>query len=353
MKILIVDDEKSIRLTLGEFLRREGYAVESAVDAETALSMRPEFFDIIITDVIMPRISGIELLKRVRERCDNVQIIIMTGEPTVDTAVMAVREGAYDYLIKPINKENLIRTVRQAAHLKSLNDEKLRLELANQQYQKNLEILVKNRTGALQKAMQSIIYLLSSVVELRDPYTAGHQRRVGNLASAIAQAMDMNTYIVEYIRIIGYIHDIGKIVIPSDILAKPGKLNALEMEMIKIHSTQGYEMLSKVDLPPIIGETVYQHHERLNGSGYPRGLSGNSILKEAQVIIVADVVEAMMSHRPYRPALGTEAALDEIRANSGILYRPEVVDACVELFEKNGYVIDDAINDVHFPIGEG
>lgn len=340
-KILIVDDERSIRVTLSEFLRREGYETESAGDAQIAFQMiKNSKFDVVVTDIVMPKTSGIELLAKIRETSPTTQVIIMTGEPSVDTAILAVKSGACDYLRKPINRDVLIKTVRQAAQIKSLIDEKEALEITNQTYQRELEALVQKRTLSLQTMMQGIIYLLTSVVESRDPYTAGHQRRVGNLSAAIAERMNMKKETVDLVRTIGYIHDIGKISVPLEILAKPGVLSYIEMEMIKVHAHKGYEMLSKADLPEIISNTIYQHHERCDGSGYPRGLKDCDISIEAKIIIVADVVEAMISHRPYRPALGLDVAIDEIKQKSGILYNAEVVAACVALFE-NAYSIED------------
>ena len=350
-KILIVDDEKSMRITLYEFLVREGYEADTAQDARMACTMLQENeYDVIVTDIIMPKMNGVELLTKIREKSDTIQIIVMTGEPSVDTAIKAVQAGANDYLPKPINKELFLKTIRNALQIKSLSDNKILLEKQNLRYQKNLEELVENKTAALRNAMQSIIYLLSSVVELRDPYTAGHQHRVGNLSAAIANKMNLGKNKVELIRIIGYIHDIGKIVIPTEILSKPGVLSPLEMMMIKDHPVRGYEMLKKVDLPDIIGEAVYRHHERFDGSGYPAGLKGDDIILEAQILMVADVVEAMVSHRPYRPALGLESALDEIKTKAGLLYNEKPVHACLDLFNKDGYSIEDKEYKIYFPI---
>lgn len=350
-RVLIVDDEKSMRITLSEFLRKEGYEVETATDALIALQMLSmSEYDIIVTDIIMPRISGIELLEKIREKSQTVQIIIMTGEPTVETAVKAVQSGANDYLTKPIHRDIFLKTIRNVEKMKWLIDEKARLEIQNMQYQKGLEEIVIKRTVALQSVMQGIISLLSSVVEARDPYTAGHQRRVGNLSAAIGKKMKLDENTAANLRMIGYIHDIGKIAIPIEILSKPGRLNELEMQLIRKHPIDGYEMLMNVALPKIVGETIYQHHERCDGSGYPNGLTGKEISVEAKILMVADVVEAMMSHRPYRPALGLEAALEEIRANSGILFDAKVVDACLSLFLEDHYAIDDSEYKVNFPL---
>jgi putative two-component system response regulator len=350
-KVLVVDDEKSIRVTLCQFLNNEGFEADSAGDADTAYSMIWENdYDVVITDIIMPKSSGIDLLANIRKTNKEIQVIIMTGEPSVDTAIKAVQSGANDYLTKPINKETLIKTVSHAAQIKKLNDEKAVLERENSFYQKQLEDLVNLRTKSLQNVMQGVIYLLASVVEARDPYTAGHQRRVGNLSAAIAERMSMDKTTADLVRTIGYIHDIGKISIPAEILTKPGRLMPLEMEMIKIHAMKGYEMLSKVNLPEKIGQAIYEHHERVNGSGYPRGIKDRDISDEAKILIVADVVEAMVSHRPYRPALGLDVALEEIERQSGILYNPDVVSACVSLFREGNYHIEDDEKLINIPI---
>lgn len=350
-RVLIVDDEKSIRITLCEFLKNEGFVADSAPDAVVACSMIEEKkYDVVITDIIMPRISGMDLLSTIRKTSQTLQVIIMTGEPSVDTAIRAVQSGANDYLTKPISKDILLKTVRNAVHLKKLSDEKSALEEENKFYQKQLEDLVDNRTKSLQNVMQGIIYLLTSVVEARDPYTAGHQLRVGNLSAAIAEKMLMPRETVDLVRIIGYIHDIGKISVPAEILSKPGRLSPLEMEMIKAHAFKGFEMISKANLPEIVGHAIHQHHERANGSGYPLGINDDRIINEAKILIVADVVEAMVSHRPYRPALGLETALAEIEQKSGILYNEQVVTACISLFRDDEYSIEDDEKNVHIPM---
>jgi len=162
--------------------------------------------------------------------------------------------------------------------------------------------------------------------ESRDPYTAGHQRRVTQLACAIAKEMDFPEKQIEGIHASGLLHDIGKIYIPTDILNRPGRLSNIEMDLIRTHSKVGYDILKTVNFPWPVAQIVLQHHERQDGSGYPQGLSGEEILIEARILTVADVIEAMSSHRPYRPALGIDTALGEISKNSGILYDPKVVD---------------------------
>lgn len=187
---------------------------------------------------------------------------------------------------------------------------------------------------ALKRAFYSIVSVLSDMLNLKDPYTQFHEKNVAKLALEIAERMDLDEFTVESIRVASMVHDIGKINIPTEILSKPGKLSDIEFEMIKKHPETAYEILRKVDLPWPVAEIVYQHHERLDGSGYPRHLKSDEILLEAKIIIVADVVEAMSSHRPYRAALGFEAAIEEIKKNAGVLYDAEIVQICTSIFEE-------------------
>ncbi|MBU4349793.1 PAS domain S-box protein [bacterium] len=189
----------------------------------------------------------------------------------------------------------------------------------------------------LRKMLKDIVQTVALTVEIRDPYTAGHQQRVSQLASAIARQMNLSPNQVEGIYMTAILHDIGKISIPAEILTKPGRLTEIEMNMLKTHPEVGYDILKRIDFPWPLAKVVLQHHERRDGSGYPKGLKGDEILIEARIMGVADVVEAMSSHRPYRPALGIDKALEEISQNRGILYDPEVVDTCLKLFKEKGF----------------
>jgi len=202
---------------------------------------------------------------------------------------------------------------------------------------KQAEDKIQQTLESLRKAVGTTIQVLVSAVESRDPYTAGHQSRAADLARTIATEMGLAQEKIEGIRMAGIIHDIGKLSIPAEILSKPSKLTDLEFSLIKEHSQSGYDMLKYVESPWPLAEIVYQHHERMNGSGYPRNLKGDAILLEARILAVADVVESMASHRPYRPTLGIEAALGEITKNKGILYDQAVADACLRLFREKGY----------------
>lgn len=181
---------------------------------------------------------------------------------------------------------------------------------------------------------------LSMAVEVRDPYTAGHQARVTQLAVAIAREMNFSEDRIKAIQTAGILHDVGKIYVPAEFLSRPGKISVHEFNILKQHASQGYEILKNIEYRYPIAEIVYAHHERMNGAGYPRGLSGDQILMEARIIAVADVVEAMASPRPYRPALGIVKALNEIQENSGIIYDKNVADICLNLFNKKGFHLE-------------
>jgi len=207
---------------------------------------------------------------------------------------------------------------------------------------KRAEKQLENTLESLRKAFGATVQVMVSAVESRDPYTAGHQIRSANLARNIATEMGLSLEKIEGIRIAGTIHDIGKLSIPAEILSKPTKLSEIEFSLIKEHARKGFEMLKDVESPWPLAEIVHQHHERIDGSGYPRNLKGEEICMEARILAVADVVEAMASHRPYRPGLGIDAALNEIEKNRGIFYDDAVADACLRLFREKGYRFSEA-----------
>ena len=199
---------------------------------------------------------------------------------------------------------------------------------------------LQESSDRLRKTMGGIIQAMSLTIEKRDPYTAGHQRRVTKLSRVIATIMGFSWERVQGFRMAAVIHDLGKIQVPAEILSKPGKLTENEFGIIKTHPQIGFDILKGIEFSWPIAQIVYQHHERMDGSGYPRGLAGEDILPEARILAVADVVEAMSSHRPYRPALGPERAIDEIRQNREILYDADVVDACLKAIDENEALIN-------------
>ncbi|MGD0278564.1 MAG: PAS domain S-box protein [Smithella sp.] len=208
---------------------------------------------------------------------------------------------------------------------------------------KRMEEKLQHTLESLKKAVGTTIQVLVSALEAKDPYTSGHQSRSADVACAIAREMGLSEEIIEGISMAGTIHDIGKLSIPGEILTKPSKLTDLEFSLVKEHSRSGYEMLKEVESPWALAEIVHQHHERMNGTGYPRQLKGDEIRLEARILAVADVVEAMASHRPYRPSLGIKAAIEEIEKNRGVLYDADVVDACLRLFREKGYQLKQEI----------
>ena len=197
---------------------------------------------------------------------------------------------------------------------------------------------ILNRTlGNLRRAMRATLEVQARAVEMKDPYTSGHQRRVADLARTIAMEMGHPEEVIDGIRMAAVVHDIGKLLMPAEILNKPAKLTEAEFSQIKKHPQAGYDILKDIEFPWPIARMVWQHHERLDGSGYPLGLTGEEILPEARILAVADVVETMASHRAYRPAPGLEKALEEINAQRGILYDPAVVDACIRIFREKDF----------------
>jgi PAS domain S-box-containing protein len=198
---------------------------------------------------------------------------------------------------------------------------------------------VREYVQRLERSITSTVQAISHMVDLRDPYTSGHERRVGELAAAIGAEIGLTEHQITGLRISGDVHDVGKIAVPAEILSKPTRLSAAELAIVRTHAQQGYEILKDIDFPWPVAQTVWQHHERLDGSGYPRGLHGDEICLEARIMAVADVVESMSTHRPYRPALGFDAAFAELQDKAGTLYDADIVAACVRLFRNKGYTL--------------
>jgi HD-GYP domain-containing protein (c-di-GMP phosphodiesterase class II) len=227
--------------------------------------------------------------------------------------------------------ENLAR--ERTAALTKMN-EQLKQEIKEREM---AEFKLQESYQRLLKTMDGIVQAMSLTVEERDPYTAGHQKRATGLAVSIAREMGLSEHQVKGLEMAGLIHDMGKISIPSGILSKPGKLNSAEIELIRRHPGVAYEILKGIEFPWPVDKIVLQHHERFDGTGYPQGLAGDETLLEARILSVADVVETVSSHRPYRPSLGLDRALEEISLNRGVLYDAKAVDACVSLFEKKSF----------------
>lgn len=336
--ILIVDDEEPIRRLIGQILDRSNYNCTLAANASEAHEfLKVREFELILCDMNMPGQSGLDFIRSVLAESPDTAAIMVTGMCDPIIAYVSLQIGVFDYVTKPFDQSRILVSVASALRRRDL-------EIDNRAYRENLEKKVKERTASLQestekwrRALEGSIRAMAFALEMRDPYTAGHQLRVADLACAIANEMGLSEKQTNGIRMAAMIHDIGKICIPAQILSKPGKLNEIEFSLVKAHPGIGYDILKNIEFPWPIAQMVLQHHERIDGSGYPSGLAGSEILLEARTLAVADVVEAMASHRPYRPALGLDKALEEISKNRGVLYDPEVADACLKVFRKKGF----------------
>jgi putative nucleotidyltransferase with HDIG domain len=324
--ILVVDDERDIRETLRQGILLSGYdcmAAESGLEAMDLL--RAHSVDVVISDINMPEMDGIELLRHIKADFD-ASVIIMTGYVDDFTYEEIVGLGASDFVQKPVRLKEIV------ARLQRVLLERLALHDRN-----DAMVALKNNLDKFQRAMVGIVQAISMAIELRDPYTAGHQLRVAELACAIGRELNLDEDAIYGLRMASVLHDLGKITVPAEILTRPGQLNELEYGIIKNHVQAGYDIIKKIEFPWPLAEIVMQHHERIDGSGYPRGLVGDEIMLEAKILAVADVFETIASHRPYRPSLGINRAIEELNVNKGILYDKGVAAACVLLMEENRF----------------
>lgn len=341
-KVLVVDDDPIILNMIDAFLTPKGYLCYRASNSKEALKIVDnEPIDIAIIDIHLGEESGIDLIQTLRKNHPKLPCIVITGFEDEARVRLALDAGAYSYLAKPFSLLELLVNIEGTLR-------RQRLEELRDNYQDQLERSVRECTEGLKisldherRIVEGVIRAMAEVVEVRDPYTAGHQHRTASLALAISQILGLPRKTTEAVYLSALLHDIGKIYVPAEILTKPGKLDTVEFELVKRHPQVGSKILQKIPFPFPICEIVYQHHERLDGSGYPRGLKGDEIIIEARILAVADVVEAMTSHRPYRPALGKEAALEEISNKKGKLYDPEAVSACIELFTSKGFLFQE------------
>lgn len=320
-RILVVDDEEGFpRLVQGMFLQRASFQCDISPGASEALDMLDQNkYELVISDIRMPGKDGIEFMQSAKQKYPELEFIIMTAHAGDYGFSDIINAGATDFIAKPFSwgelKAKIERIEREQLVLQDLGSANLELSESFERIRRVLEDSIK---------------VLASTLEMRDPYTAGHQRRVSEIAWQIAKKIGLSDEQIKGIRLAGLVHDIGKISVPFEILSKPSKLNELEFGLIKLHPGTGFELLKQIQFPWPVALAVFQHHERMNGSGYPQGLSGDDICLEARIIAVADVVEAMSSHRPYRASLGIGKALEEI-ANNSIAYDNQIVDACLSL----------------------
>jgi putative nucleotidyltransferase with HDIG domain len=299
---------------------------------------------------MMADLDGIGLLERTKEKYPDMPVVMVTAVHDISVALAAIRNGAYDYLLKPFEREQLLNTVSRAL-------ENRRLKVENRTYQTNLESLVKARTDQLQAAMSSLersydmtLEALGDALDLKDRETEGHSKRVTAFTIAIARAMGLPREQINTIARGAFLHDIGKIAIPDKILNKPGKLETDEMTIMKEHAYHGYQIVKKIPFLSEAAEIVYSHQERFDGSGYPRELKGEQIPLGARIFSVADTLDAITSDRIYRPKQTLQAAKVEINKWSGRQFDPEVVKVFLEMPEN---IWEDLRSEIHAQIYRG
>ena len=304
-----------------------GQASNSKEALSQLVSLSP---NIVLMDIKMPDVDGIKLTHLVMKQQPLCNVIMLTLYDEYLTEAMEA--GAKGYLLKDIRREELTEAIRQVHSGKLVIGKSIKSR-TGLDHGENID----TKTGASKNIFEETIQAMATTAEMRDPYTAGHQRRVTKLAIAIAADMGLSDDQIKGLRLAGLVHDIGKTRVPVEILTNPLKLSAAEFSIIKTHPLVGYDILKNIDFPQPVAIIVYQHHERLDGSGYPDGIPGDNIRLEAKILAVADVVEAMSSHRPYRPAIGLEQALLEISEKKGILYDSKTVEACLKICREENF----------------
>src|SRR5580692_130266 len=332
-RILVVDDEEAIREIVCAILVAAGYICNQAGSGLEALALlnSGEEFELMLSDLMMADLDGIGLLERTKEKFPDMPVVMVTAVHDISVALAAIRNGAYDYLLKPFEREQLLNAVRRSL-------ENRRLKVENRTYQTNLESLVEARTDQLQSAMAELersyditLQALGDALDLKDSETEGHSRRVTAFTIAIARALGVPREQIAVIARGAFLHDIGKMAIPDHILRKPGKLDDDERAIMREHCYHGYQMLKKIPFLAEACEIVYSHQEHFDGSGYPRGLKGREIPLGARIFSVADTLDAIISDRPYRPARSFVEARKEIQAWVGRQFDPEVVEVFVKM----------------------
>lgn len=326
-RILVVDDELPIREILCAMLRTAGYRPEPASSGPHALLLLSRApFDLVLSDLVMDGMDGSSLLKQLRSEHPDLPVIMVTAVGDISTALQSLRNGAYDYLLKPFEREQLIAIVRRG-----LDHNRLRVE--NRHYQQNLEALVTARTEQLCQTMHELersyditLEALGDALDLKDAETEGHSKRVTAFTIALARAMGMNSEAIRVIARAAFLHDIGKMAIPDAILRKPSALSREEIGLMREHCYRGYLILKKIPFLAAAADIVYSHQERFDGSGYPRGLRREAIPLGARLFAIADTLDAITSDRPYRAAQSFEAARKEIARHSGSQFDPELVN---------------------------
>lgn len=331
-RILVVDDESLVRTMIGVTLEREKYDVRLASSGNEALELLERFgFDLVLTDIVMSDINGMALLERIHLQHPQLPVVMVSAVHDIGVAIDSMRRGAYDYLLKPFEREHLLGTVHRAlSHRHALQD--------SRNYQQSLEEVVRARTDMLRQAMQDLehsydvtLEALGDALDLKDSETQGHSKRVTAYTIALARALGIGPADIKVIARGAFLHDIGKMAIPDEILRKPGKLTAGEQAVMREHCARGYSMLRKIPFLCEAAEIVYAHQEHYDGNGYPRGLRGEEIPVGARIFGVADALDAITSDRPYRKARSFNVAREEILRCSGAQFDPSIVEVFLKI----------------------
>jgi putative nucleotidyltransferase with HDIG domain len=347
-RILVVDDEETIREIVCSMLGGAHFQTRQAANGVEALAILEsgEEFDLVLSDLMMAEMDGIALLEHAKERYPDMPIVMVTALNDIAVALQALRNGAYDYLLKPFEREQLLATVRRAL-------ENRRLKRENDAYRTNLEALVAARTqqwktalSNLEKSYDITLEALGGALDLKDAETEGHSKRVTAYTIAIAHKMGLPKEEISVIARGAFLHDIGKMAIPDAILRKAGKLTDDEMAIMKEHCDSGYKIISRIPFLAEAAEIVYAHQERYDGSGYPRGLKGEEIPLGARMFSIADTLDAMTMDRPYRPAQTFEAARKEIERWAGRQFDPKIVKVFLEMPDN---IWEDLRKDINGP----
>lgn len=331
-QILVVDDEAHVRSMIGATLERQGYDVQLAASGRQAMeALGRNSFDLVLTDIVMRDGNGITLLEQMHAQQPHLPVVMVTAIHDISVAIDSMRRGAYDYLLKPFDRERLVSTVERALEHRHALEE-------NRNYQQSLEQVVRARTEMLRQAMEELehsydvtLEALGDALDLKDSETEGHSKRVTAYTIALARAMGISPAEIKVIARGAFLHDIGKMAIPDDILRKPGKLLPEEQDVMREHCARGYHMLRKIPFLREAAEIVFSHQEHYNGSGYPSSLRGNEIPIGARIFAIADTLDAITSDRPYRKAQSFDAAREEILRYSGAQFDPRVVEVFLKI----------------------
>jgi len=340
-RILVVDDEEIMRNLLRDMLTDRGYEVLAVHRAEDAISaFKSRDFDLTITDIRMPGMDGIELIRQVKSIDKDSVIIVITGYGALESAQEALRLGAYDYITKPFAIDEIEFVIRRGVAARRLILENRRLGEYLKEENVRLDEKVKERTRQLQDTYLHTVTSLVSAIDAKDTYTRNHSESVSRWGVLVAKEMGLSADDVELVRLAGQLHDVGKIGIEDKILTKPDKLTPDEWEIMKRHSTIAADILAPLDFLKDVTRIVKENHERYDGKGYPDGLKGEEISLGARIMAVSDAYDTMTSKRPYREIMPMDKVTEELRRNSGVQFDPKVIEVFLKLL-KEGKIVRD------------